>query len=838
MVLRSEKLAANTGLANGLVEYEDIRSATDLISIAQTSPILVGGKPARVQFAKQQSLGEGGRTRTPSSGGPMGSSNPYSQQRGNEYSDIGQSSGSFPPSTAPSSFTSSSSSSSPVGRVVLILIKNPWNPINVSLIHRIVTPHGEVLRIVLFQKPGNLDVVQALVEFATAQQAHAVRESLNNKQIYDDCCFLTVTMARNDIIQIKENSNRSWDYTNPNLRRCEVAPLGGPPDDRASSGAHHAPPPLPPLAGISDHSSYPPSRGDLLDAHAPFNEFDAPSALSHGSIALERGGGRFGERERLDAALGGARSEFEDRHFAPPPLSRGAVGASSTLGNRGALSDWPLTDRDHYTSHSSSTSLVGGYSRSGAGGGSSTVGLGEDRFARERALDIRDRERELLHLQLERERERALATERDRLIESERILERERLYERERALQLDKERFERYSMSSLHRPGEEGRGLSSLSVRSSYLSDVHPPSRSLGGPNSRDQYSSSVSHGQYSSSGPGRETQYGSAAPVGGIRESYGNPPSHWNDRGTEQKDRLSLSSSHVSQPFGTPVLYVSNLPRKMVGPNEIFNLFCPFGRILRVKEPEVKEGETVHFLIQFAESRQAFDAMGCLNKAPCFGGALVIEASLKTTLKDDESKGVVTEFEFSPLQRFGPNRGPTSRQIFRPSSSLYFGNFPEGAPESVVYDALRATGCESLPKPGMDVLPSDSRGTGGVWRSGSSNKRSGFFHFNTVSEAVECLIIANHANIDGVQLRLSFSNALRVKESKARSRSRERTSTTVTSREEGTAPDTSTSHTITSSTDQITNGEQGEQGSFNTENRVEGEVGEESSTAINDVNM
>jgi hypothetical protein len=288
-------------------------------------------------------------------------------------------------------------------------------------------------------------------------------------------------------------------------------------------------------------------------------------------------------------------------------------------------------------------------------------------------------------------------------------------------------------------------------------------------------------------------------------------------------------------QPFGTPVLYVSNLPRNKVGPNEIFNLFCPFGRILRVKEPEVKEGETVHFFIQFAESRQAFDAMGCLNKAPCFGGALVIEASSKTSLKDDESKGVVIEFEFSPLQRFGPNRGPTSRQIFRPSSSLYFGNFPEGAPESVVYDALRATGCESLPKPGMDVLPSDSRATGGIWRSGNSNKRSGFFHFNTVSEAVECLIIANHANIDGVQLRLSFSNALRVKETKARSRSRERTSTAGTSREEGTTHDTSTSPSITSFTDQITNGEQGE---HNTENRVEGEVGEESSNTINDVNM
>jgi hypothetical protein len=88
MVLRSEKLAANLGLANGLVEYEDIRSATDLISLSHNSPILVGGKPARVQFAKQQSLAEGGRSRISPGGITPGPSNPYSSH----HSEGGQSS--------------------------------------------------------------------------------------------------------------------------------------------------------------------------------------------------------------------------------------------------------------------------------------------------------------------------------------------------------------------------------------------------------------------------------------------------------------------------------------------------------------------------------------------------------------------------------------------------------------------------------------------------------------------------------------------------------------------------------------------------------------------------
>jgi hypothetical protein len=778
MVLRSEKLAANLGLANGLVEYEDIRSATDLISLSHNSPILVGGKPARVQFAKQQSLAEGGRSRISPGGITPGPSNPYSSH----HSEGGQSSGSLP-SNSSSSSASTLSSSTPVGRVVLIMIKNPWNPINVTLIHKIVSPHGEVLRIVLFQKPGNMEVVQALVEFANAQQAHAVRESLHNKQIYDDCCFLTVTMARNDIIQIKENSNRSWDYTNPSLRRCEVAPLGGPPEDRSSSGAHHQPPP--PLPEV--HGAYPPPRGELLDLHAPFNEFEAPSSsLSHGSLALERGGGRlFGERERHDAALGGGgRPEFEERHFPPPPLSRGSISAASALSTRGIAPDWPLSDRDHYSSHASSSSLVGGYARGSGAGGPSSLGLGEDRFARERALDLR--ERELIHLQLERERERAFsaAHERERLIESERILERERLYERERALQLDKERFERYSGASLHRSlqGEEGRSGPSMSGRASFFPDNH---RSLGGPHSREPYSSALPPGPYSSLSSGqRESHYSS---LSGSRDSSFSNQSLWNDSGRDgdiHKDRHA--GIYSPQSYGTPVLSVSNLPRNKVGPNEIFNLFCPFGRVIRVKEPEVKEGESSYFLIQFAESRQAFDAMDCLNKAPCFGSAVVVEASSKTTLKDDEgSKGIVTEFEFSPLQRFGHNRGPSSRQIFRPSSSLYFGNIPEGAPESVVFEALRAAGCESIPKSGMDVLPTDNRGSNPNWKnSANSNKRSGFFHFSTVAEAVECLIIANHVNIDGVQLKLSFSNSLRVKESR-RSRSRERTSGALTSRED-----------------------------------------------------
>lgn len=801
MVLRSDRLAANLGLANGLVEYEDIRSAIDLITLSHNSPILVGGKPARVQFAKQQTLAEGGRSRISPAGITPGPTNPFSLQ----HSEGGQSSGLFPPNSTSSSSLSaaaSSSPSTPVGRVVLIMIKNPWNPINVSLIHRIVSPHGEVLRIVLFQKPGNMEVVQALVEFANAQQAHTVRESLHNKQIYDDCCFLTVTMARNDIIQIKENSNRSWDYTNPALRRCEVAPLGGPPDDRSSSGVHHQPPPLP----EPPHNSYPPTSrgGELLELHAPFNEYEAPpSSLSHGSLALERAGGRlFGERERLDAALGGGRSEFEDRHFPPPPLPRGSISAASTLGARGMTPDWPVSD--HYNSHASSSSLAGSYPR-GSGGGPSSLGLGDDRFARERALDIR--ERELLHLQLERERERAFsaAHERDRLLESERILERERLYERERALQLDKERFERYSSASLHRSlqGDDGRGGPPMTGRASYF----PPDnqRSLGGPHSRDPYASAHPAGPFSSSTAGhRESPYGNLSIPSGTREpSYSNP--HWNDPsrdGDIPKERHAVI--HSPQSFGTPVLNVSNLPRSKVGPNEIFNLFCPFGRVIRVKEPEVKEGEASYFLIQLAESRQAFDAMDCLNRAPCFGSALVVEACSKTTLKDDDGKGVLTEFEFSPLQRFGQNRGPSSRQIFRPSSSLYFGNVPEGAPESVVYEALRATGCDSVPKSGMDVLPSDSRGAGGAWKNAAnSNKRSGFFHFSTVSEAVECLIIANHATVDGVQLKLSFSNSLRGKEAR-RSRSRERTSGAPTAREEESSISSSAIQSSSSSTDQV----------------------------------
>jgi hypothetical protein len=226
-------------------------------------------------------------------------------------------------------------------------------------------------------------------------------------------------------------------------------------------------------------------------------------------------------------------------------------------------------------------------------------------------------------------------------------------------------------------------------------------------------------------------------------------------------------------------VLICYNLPRERVGAPEVFNLFCPYGHVARVRLMREPRNAA---LVQLGDPLQAREAREALNRTPGFGGTVTVDFSYKhATLRADGAGQItvagtpaaaaaaalsaggcedgptpfaVVDFEKDALQRYAAGRpGPSPRQIFRPSSSLYFANLPENTPEERVHAALRERGCTAMPRGGLDFLPAGDAGK-------HQGRRSGFLHFATVTDAFECLVVANHCSVDGAPLRLSFSNA------------------------------------------------------------------------------
>lgn len=71
-------------------------------------------------------------------------------------------------------------------------ISNAVYPITVDVMHKICSPFGKILRIVISKKNG----VQAMVEFDDLKGAMDAKEELNGADIYTDCCTIQVEFSK------------------------------------------------------------------------------------------------------------------------------------------------------------------------------------------------------------------------------------------------------------------------------------------------------------------------------------------------------------------------------------------------------------------------------------------------------------------------------------------------------------------------------------------------------------------------------------------------------------------------------------------------------------------
>jgi len=66
------------------------------------------------------------------------------------------------------------------------------------------------MRIITFNKGADF---QALVEFASSDAANSARQGLDGKDVYEGCCHIRANFSNKNTLTVKQNDNRSWDYT-------------------------------------------------------------------------------------------------------------------------------------------------------------------------------------------------------------------------------------------------------------------------------------------------------------------------------------------------------------------------------------------------------------------------------------------------------------------------------------------------------------------------------------------------------------------------------------------------------------------------------------------------
>ncbi|XP_058964014.1 heterogeneous nuclear ribonucleoprotein L-like isoform X1 [Pocillopora verrucosa] len=156
-------------IRQALVEFEDIDSAVALVSFSQSNTLTVLGRQMFVNYSKSQEI-----------------------KRDKVLN--GESNG----------------ASSEASNILLLTIINPLHPITVKVLHKICSPHGKVLRIVIFHKNG----LQALVEFDNVEAAQRALATLNGQDIYAGCCTLKIDYSKKaKKLNVFKNDDETWDYT-------------------------------------------------------------------------------------------------------------------------------------------------------------------------------------------------------------------------------------------------------------------------------------------------------------------------------------------------------------------------------------------------------------------------------------------------------------------------------------------------------------------------------------------------------------------------------------------------------------------------------------------------
>ncbi|KAM9965141.1 hypothetical protein ACTFIW_004942 [Dictyostelium discoideum] len=308
-----------------------------------------------------------------------------------------------------------------------------------------------------------------------------------------------------------------------------------------------------------------------------------------------------------------------------------------------------------------------------------------------------------------------------------------------------------------------------------------------------------------------------------------------------------------------TTVLLVHGLDEAVMTCDRIFNLFCVYGNVQRVKILSSKKGAA---LVQMEDVQQAEAVIRFYHQMPLFKDTLQINYSKHLSITDShnpESPTLSKDFAQSNLNRF-THPINTYKHLYKPSQTLYFSNVPKDFTETnfnqlfqslnlqkpvgfKIFSAQLAPGSSSVPTVASPTTPtgvvtgvSSPSVNGGGAGSGAStvgtnianntttsvngissnsstpepskhaDKIVGLLEFSSPANAIDALVLLNNSvlpNSNHMGLRLSFSNSTVLPKSSTSNNNNNNTNNTTT---------TTTTSTNTNNSNNITSPQQPQQ--------------------------
>lgn len=185
-------------------------------------------------------------------------------------------------------------------------------------------------------------------------------------------------------------------------------------------------------------------------------------------------------------------------------------------------------------------------------------------------------------------------------------------------------------------------------------------------------------------------------------------------------------------------VMMVYGLP-ELMNCSKIFNLFCLYGNVVRVKFLRSKEGSA---MVQMGDPGSVDRVMKNLNNAQFFNTKLQLGYSKQAFLQDvpnphDLKDGTPSfkDFMGNRNNRFTNPEAAAKNRIQPPSKCLYYFNAPPKITEEEIKKVFEEAG--ATPPSKVKQFPSKSE-----------KSSTGLVEWEQKNEALEALVCANHAEI------------------------------------------------------------------------------------------
>ncbi|XP_052720191.1 heterogeneous nuclear ribonucleoprotein L-like isoform X2 [Crassostrea angulata] len=253
--------------------------------------------------------------------------------------------------------------------------------------------------------------------------------------------------------------------------------------------------------------------------------------------------------------------------------------------------------------------------------------------------------------------------------------------------------------------------------------------------------------------GSGYEGDDGYGSPMSPRQQGYSNRGDRFSgNQGPPVQDRGGYGHPNMPaqgyQEQGPPppgamfqgsVIMVYGLNLDKISCDKLFNLFCLYGNVVRVKFLKSKEGSA---MVQMGDAMAVDRCMQNLNYMTLFDNKITLGHSKQAFLQDvpnpyelPDGTPSFKDYMGSRNNRYANPEAASKNRILPPSKVLHFFNTPPNISEEQLGEVLENVGAA---KPFKVKL----------FASKSDRSSSGLMQFESKSEALEALVLANHASI------------------------------------------------------------------------------------------